>query len=303
MSALSPKRLLFVSGKGGVGKSSVAASLALLYSQANAKTLLVEMNAPNHLASLLGHPPPPSQPALSEPNLWMVNLQFRSALKEYALMVLKYEPLYRAVFENRWAQQLLDFIPSLQELVLLGKLLFHSREKTPNGQYRFDKIIVDAPATGHVTRLLAIPSVLLHTVPPGTLSQEAQWMEASLQAPSTAALLVSLPTEMAVQETLELYHTLSAEVRVDVAALLLNRFTPPLLLQEELQHPALSNHPTLLQLAKQQDSLAKESYNAFSQLSQLPPPTFKLPHVPSVQPTRNTLSALAACMKKMKGLL
>jgi anion-transporting ArsA/GET3 family ATPase len=304
MSALSLKRLLFVSGKGGVGKSSIAAALALHNSQTKANTLLVELNAQScAAASLLGCRFPPEKPTLAEPHLWTANLQFQSALKEYALMVLKYEPLYRVVFENRWTQQLLRFIPSIQELVLLGKLLHHAREKTPDGQHRFDKIIVDAPATGHVTRLLAIPSVLLRTVPPGALADEAQWMKALLQAPTTAALLVSLPAEMVVQETLELHHALTTEVRIDIAALLLNQFVPPLLSETELEHPALTSRYKLLQLAREQDALAKESTLAFSRLSKLQTPAFKLPRLSFEKPSRNAILQLVAHLKEMEGLL
>jgi anion-transporting ArsA/GET3 family ATPase len=211
-------------------------------------------------------------------------------------MVLKYEALYRSVFENRWVKQLLRFIPSLEELVLLGKLLHLAREKTPDGQHRFDKIVVDAPATGHVLRLLAIPSVLLRTVPPGALAEDAQWMQALLQAPTTAALLVSLPSEMAVQETLELYHALTAEMHMEVAALLLNRFTPPLFSKKELSHPALSNVQPLLQLAKQHDALANESKAAFLRLSQCHAPLFKLPHT-------SARKGLAEHLNEMDGLL
>ncbi|MCL2626756.1 MAG: ArsA family ATPase [Cystobacterineae bacterium] len=303
MTALSPKRLLFVSGKGGVGKSSVAAALALLYSQEKKQTLLVEVNSLGRLSSLLACPSSHIEPKLVEPYLWMLNLQFQSALREYALMVLKYEPLYRTVFENRWTQQLLHFIPSLQELVLLGKLLFHAQEKTPEGKYRFDKIIVDAPATGHITRLLSLPSVLLRTVPPGPLAQEAQWMETALQAPSTATLLVSLPTEMAVQETLELHVALQTQAHMHIPALLLNRFVPPLFEKDELQHPTLLKYPHLLPLALQHYTLAKESLDAFSHLSQLHIPVFKLPCLPSEYPARNTVSSLAAHLQKMKELL
>jgi len=290
MSTLSLKRLLFVSGKGGVGKSSVAAALALRYSEEKADTLLVEFNAHLPVASLLGGLPS-AEPELVQPHLWTLNLQFQSALKEYALSLLKYEPLYRAVFENRWTRQLLGFIPSLQELVLLGKLLHHARQTTPEGAFRFDKIVVDAPSTGHVTRLLALPAVLLETVPPGALAQEAQWMKALLHSPATAALLVSLPSEMAVQETLELCQALQEEVHMDVAALLLNRFVPPLFSQEELSLPALADKPPLLQLAQQHEALAQESALAFLRLSGLGIPAFKLP---CVSPERHALFQLAA---------
>src|SRR5713226_9926432 len=64
-------------------------------------------------------------------------------------MVLKFESIYKAVFENRLVSYFLRFIPSLQELVMLGKILFHVEERLPTGEPKYQRVVVDAPATGH----------------------------------------------------------------------------------------------------------------------------------------------------------
>ena len=92
-------------------------------------------------------------------------------MREYALMILRFESIYSAVFENRLVRYFLRFIPSLQELVLLGKILFHLQEKRPDGSWRFDRIVIDAPATGHAITFLSVPQVIIDTVPPGADGQ------------------------------------------------------------------------------------------------------------------------------------
>jgi anion-transporting ArsA/GET3 family ATPase len=225
---LSTQRLVVVTGKGGVGKTTVAAALARASERAGHKTLVCEVNARERIAPLLGHSAVgPELTQLSE-RLWAVNVQPHEALKEYALMTLKFETLYSAVFENRLVRYFLRFIPSLQELVLLGKILHHMREKGPDGAARFDRIIVDAPATGHAQTFLSVPRVLLETVPPGALADDARWMHDLLVDPTqTAAVLVSLPEELPVNETIELTQALRQTVKVQPAAVVLNAATDP----------------------------------------------------------------------------
>ena len=92
-----------------------------------------------------------------EDNLWAVNVRPEEALREYALMVLKFKTVYRAVFENRLVRYFLRFVPSVAELVMLGKVLFHVKETSPGGGPRYDVVVMDAPATGHAISFLSGP--------------------------------------------------------------------------------------------------------------------------------------------------
>lgn len=243
MARLLDKRLLIVSGKGGVGKSTVSAALALSAARQGKRTLVCEVNADERISHLLGHPEVGPEVKPLEENLWAVDVRPQEAMREYALMILRFKTVYKAVFENRVVRYFLRFVPSLQELVLLGKILYHVQEKRPDGGWRFDTVVMDAPATGHALSFLQVPQVLLDTVPPGALATEAKKMRDLLVDPAvTAAVLVSMPEEMPVNETLDLAAGLKQRVRVATAAAVLNAFIPDRFSADEVATlpPALS---------------------------------------------------------------
>jgi anion-transporting ArsA/GET3 family ATPase len=227
MAVLSQQRLLVISGKGGVGKSTVAAALALASSRAGLRTLVCEINVKERIPPLLGHQPAGPELRELEKNLWAVGVRPEQAMREYALMVLRFQTVYRAVFENRFVRYFLRFIPSVQELVMIGKVLYHLQERRPDGSFRFERIVMDAPATGHAISFLSIPTVLLETVPPGPLSREARTMRDLLADPAiSASVLVSLPEEMPINETLELHAALQSQAGLHTSAVVLNMFVP-----------------------------------------------------------------------------
>ena len=226
------RRLVIVTGKGGVGKSTVATALALLAVRAGKRVLVCEVNAPERVAPLLGAPPAGASGREALPGLFTVNVTPAEAMREYGLLVLRFRAIYAAVFENRLVRYFLKVIPSLAELVMLGKILHEVRKAGPDGRPRWDLVVVDAPSTGHAVQLLRVPSALLDTVPPGPLQHNARWMHDLLVDPArTAVALVTLPEEMPVNETLELDAALRSVVGLVPDALFVNampetRFAP-----------------------------------------------------------------------------
>jgi anion-transporting ArsA/GET3 family ATPase len=216
------RRLVIVTGKGGVGKSTVSAALALLAARSGKRVLVCEVNAQERIAPLLGAPP--SGPVAREvrPGIFTVNVTPPEAMREYGVMVLKFKTIYDAVFENRLVRYFLRVIPGLSELVMLGKILWEVKSEE-RGRPRWDLVILDAPATGHAVQLLRVPSALLDTVSSGPLRSDAEWMQAILVDPvRTALALVTLPEEMPVNEAIELDAQVRSVLGIARAALFVN---------------------------------------------------------------------------------
>lgn len=274
---LDDKRLIVVTGKGGVGKTTLSAALALRSARAGRRTLVCEVNTQERVTALLGKAPVGPEVTAIDENLWSVDVRPQEAMREYALMVLKFESIYSAVFENRLVRYFLRFIPSLQELVLLGKILFHLKEKRPDGSWRFDQIIIDAPATGHAITFLSVPQVLLDTIPPGAMASEVTWMRDSLvDRETTAVVLVSLPEELPVNETLELHAALTGRVKMHTQLVVLNgfidrRFTPAELPPEVPE--------SLREVARVHEVRAEMSHAAAARLSTLGVPLLTVPRL------------------------
>ena len=264
MARLLDKRLLIITGKGGTGKSAVSAATALVSAREGKRTLVCEVNGNDRVTQLLGVPAAGAQLSELAPNLWAVNVRPEEAMREYALMVLRLESIYKAVFENRFVRYFLRFIPSLNELVMLGKVLYHLQQKLPNGSDQFDIIVMDAPATGHAISFLSVPRVLADTVPPGAMLKEVQRMRALLEDEAiTAAILVSLPEEMPMNETIELCGQLRQR-QIHPQAVVLNSFTAPRFDEQELA--SLRDKPRLLAVAREHRRLSDLSIQSRERL-------------------------------------
>ena len=207
---VSDRRLVLVLGKGGVGRSTVAAALAGRSAARGKKTLLFEANATDRLGSYFGKPPVGTELVELAPNLSAVNATAQSALAEYGLMILKFKSVYEMVFENRITKAFLRAIPGLNEYALLGKAWFHTTETT-RGKPAWEQLVFDMPASGHAMSMLRIPWVITDTVPDGPLTRDARTIAALLRDPAkTAAIIVTLAEEMPVNETVELEQKLGA---------------------------------------------------------------------------------------------
>jgi hypothetical protein len=293
MSALAHQRLLIVTGKGGVGKTTLSAALALASARRGLRTLVCEVNTKERVTQLLGRPEVGAEIGSLEENLWAVDVRPAEALREYALMILKFESIYNAVFGNRLVGYFLRFIPSISEIVMLGKMLYHLKEKRPDGSWRFDRIIIDAPATGHAITLLSVPQVIIDTVPPGPLANDATWMRDLLIDPKvTGTVLVSLPEDLPVNETLELHAALTSKVKLTTAATVLNGFIAPRFTDAE----RATLQGEIAEVARVHELRAALSAEAERRLSALPGALVRVPRV--YQPTfaRQAVEAVANVM-------
>jgi len=264
--ALLDKRFLVVIGKGGVGKSTLSAALALAAVRAGKRVLVAEVNTRERISALLERRPVGSEIGRLEENLDAVDVEPRAAMREYALMILKFRAIYNAVFENRMVRYFLRAVPSLSQLVTLGKILYHVNERLPDGRPKWDLVIMDAPATGHGTLLLRLPQVLVASMPPGPMATEARKMHETLIDPlTTAVALVTLPETMPVNEAIELNRELRDVLGMAPAALFLNGYVEARFSAEERERlRAAPPHLAAMALAAVERELRAEMSERFA---------------------------------------
>ena len=199
------RRLLVVTGKGGTGKSTLSAALALAAGRRGKRVLVCEVTARERVSELFERPASGTQVTELQKNIYSIHVRPREAMREYALMTLKYELIYNAVFENRVVRYFLNAAPSLAEIVMLGKVWWHAAREEERGRPRWDLVILDAPATGHGLTLLTVPEVFLSLVQDGPLARDMRDMQSLLgDAQRCATCIVSLPEEMPANEAIEL---------------------------------------------------------------------------------------------------
>ena len=226
-SRASTRRFTIVAGKGGVGKSTVSAALGLNAAKEGRRTIIAELGVRENVPHLFGRPDSGYRPTKIRENLFSINIRPGPALREYGLRKLRMERLYELVFENEAVKRLLQMIPGMNELLLLGKAFDLERETNADGSPTWDTVIVDSPATGHGISLLRLPDVILKVARAGPLADEARLMRRLLKDPRRTLIhLVTLAEEMPVQEALELSHEIETNLHIPRGTLFVNRVWP-----------------------------------------------------------------------------
>ncbi len=234
------RRFLFVVGKGGVGKTTVATGLALEASRRGKKVLLAMVNCKERVSDLLDTEPIGPDIVNIAENLDAVNMTPDAALEEYGMMILKVRAVYNAVFKNRLVRAFLKGTPGLEAWSMLGKAFYHACP--PKGDPDYELVILDAPATGHALDMLRVPFVIESVAPPGILRRDAARAVDMFRDPERAgAVLVTLPEYMPASETIDLANSLTDELRIPVLQLVINRMLPVLFAEKE--RPVLESLP------------------------------------------------------------
>ncbi len=229
------RRVLLVTGKGGTGKTSVAAALGVAAARAGVRAVVVELGSSDLLAELLGPGTAAKQanrePVEVAPNLFRFRLEPERALEEYLALQLHVRLFARAIVGNSAFHAFLDAAPGWRELITLGKL-WHLVSLEEHGRPRWPLLVVDAPATGHGLSLLSAPSVVIDTVRMGPLRRNTDRVQELLTDPArTWVVPVTLLEELPVRETLELRARVR-ELGVGLARVIANGVEPALALPD-----------------------------------------------------------------------
>lgn len=246
---LSEKRILFVSGKGGVGKSLIAAGLALNLVKQGKRVLLAEIGENSYYKDFwnlpkIGHSPIPHSLGF-DIALW----SGETSLREYVLFYLKMERLYNLFFENKVMRSLVNVAPGLSEIAILGKITSGIRKVGPPMPY--DIIVVDSYATGHAMALLEAPKGMMEAIKFGPMGHHSREMDQVIRNEKIMAyILVTLLEELPVTESLEFLQSLKREFGVNALVVANKVLHSPVTLPEleAVAHDA--SNPGLAEFAK-----------------------------------------------------
>jgi len=217
------RKLLFVTGKGGVGKTTVAAALALLAAERGKRTLVCEFDAKGNLADFFESGPTRFQPREVAPGLHAMSMDPEESLKEYLTLQLRLPLMARIGPLARIFEFVATAAPGVREILTVGKVVWEVREA------HWDLVVVDASATGHIVGQLTAPQAINELVQVGAIRQQTDWLVEILADPvRTGLVIVATPEEMPVNETIELAERLGQETVVDLAAVVVNRVLPEL---------------------------------------------------------------------------
>lgn len=221
-------RLVFVTGKGGVGKTTVAAGLAQLAAEHGRRVLVCEIDAKGDIPALFEAPPADFAPREVSPGVWAMSMDTEASLREYLKLHLRIPVVGRIGPLAKAFDFVATAAPGVREILTVGKLCWEVRE------HHYDLVVVDAPASGHVVGQLAAPQAINDLVKVGTIRSQTDWMLDILSDPHRTGLVaVCTPEEMPVSETLELERRVREETTVRTAAVVVNRVLPELFGQRE----------------------------------------------------------------------
>ncbi len=223
--SLLDKRIIIVTGKGGTGKTSVAAALGLWAAKSGRRTLICETHGTARICRMFGRATEGYTPVQVHPGLHVMSITSEEAIEDYVVQQIKVQKLYKLVFRNRVMGPFMDAVPGLHDAVHLGKVFDLVRDEE-EGRPAWDLVIVDAPATGHGLHMFNAPRAMMDLTRLGPVYEGVKLVDDVVGDPETTALLLTcLPEEMPVTETQDLWQRLG-ERQGQVAAVVLNEITP-----------------------------------------------------------------------------
>ncbi|HEV2075532.1 MAG TPA: ArsA family ATPase [Thermoleophilaceae bacterium] len=223
------KRLLFVMGKGGVGRSTVALAIGLLAARRGRRVIICEVAQQKRMSRVFRRQGVGSEETELVPGLSAISIEPQRAMEEYLRHQVGNRALFRLLFENRIFQYLAAAAPGVRELVTMGKIWELAQLERPwtARSTRYDLVVVDSPATGHGLGILRVARTMREVARVGPIRRQADRIDRFVHdRRQTGIVAVSLPEEMPVTETLEFRERLAGELDMEVDAVVVNGVHP-----------------------------------------------------------------------------
>jgi anion-transporting ArsA/GET3 family ATPase len=270
VAGLLDRRLVFVTGKGGTGKTTVAAALGLAAARAGKRALIAEVAEQERIGEAFGKGEVGYSETELAPGLFAFSVDPVKAREEWVRHRLPSRTLAGALNSSRLFGYLAAAAPGLAELVTIGKVWELAQlERKAKGAAPYDLVVVDAPATGHGLAMLRAPSTIGDIARVGPINRQAYRIHDFISDPAlTAAIAVTLPEEMPVAETLELEGRLRDEMDMELSSVVVNAVYPARFTGEEAEHlAALDGRPSAaVQAALLEHERAREQRSQLGRL-------------------------------------
>ena len=283
--SVSLRQIVFVTGKGGTGKSTISTAIGLAAANSGLETMLIETHGASQIAARFGRSSDHYETRFLAPRLRGLSLTPEACVKDFVIRQVRFSSIYRVVFRNRIMGPFMDAVPGLPDLIQLGKI-YDVAEGLSGTEKKPDVIVIDAPATGHGLTMLQSPLAMMQMTSSGPLHANAASIhEVFSDRRRMTIILTSLPTPLAVNETIELYERLG-EYQQLVSLCILNQTLPtPSASQEPMGGVERSGEPPpdphlqeALILTERWRHLASRQTEAIARLRHdLPVPVISLP--------------------------
>lgn len=238
-------RLHFVSGKGGTGKSTVAAALALALAEGGKRVLLVEVEGRQGIAQLFDVPPLPPQEtkvaaAEGGGEVMALAVDIETAFLEYLEMFYNLGFAGRAMRKFGAIEFATTIAPGLRDVLLTGKIKECVIRTDRTGKRVYDAVVVDAPPTGRIGSFLDVTKAMADLAKGGPVHSQSEGVVRLLHSPETVVHLVALLEALPVQETADAAAELARD-DLNLGAIIVNRASPRFLPEDQLSGAAAGN--------------------------------------------------------------
>ena len=229
--SLLEKQLIFVTGKGGVGKTAAAAAIGRLLADSGRRTLVCELDADPAMGRIFGEDVG-FEPTRVAPKLFACNLTGDDSMRAFVERFVPSRRVAGLILKNKVASIFFRSAPSVMEAVILDRLSTLATESAP----AYDSIVVDLPASGHAVTFLNVPKSMAKMVSVGELADHLRRIASLIANPAKSeVVIVSLPDEMAINESLELWRKLHASVDTPTRTVVVNGVRAPSLRDEDVE--------------------------------------------------------------------